>query len=337
MSIRLGEVAAHAGVSTATVSRVLNNRAGVSESTRASVLASIDVLGYQRPTQLLARRSGQVGLVVPELDDPVIPLFAQFIESCLAQHGYMPLLCTRTPGGITEGEYVELLRDNGVSGIIFVAGLHADSTADLSHYRRLSEIGLPTVCINGFAAEIEATFISTDDQSAMDQAVKHLAMLGHTRIGLAVGPERLVPSQRKSAGFARAIRAHLGDVEVRVASGLPSVAGGSSSATSLLAEGCTAIVCGSDLIALGAVRAARREGLSVPFDVSVIGYDDSMLMGFADPALTTIRQPVLAMGTAAVDALIDEIAGRSRLRSELLFAPELVLRDSTAAVRASAR
>lgn len=330
MSIRLGAVAAHAGVSTATVSRVLNGRAGVSEATRASVLASIDVLGYERPSQLLARRSGQIGLVVPELDDPVIPLFAQFIESCLAQNGYMPLLCTRTRGGITEAEYVELLRDHGVSGIIFVAGLHADSTADLSHYHRISDVGLPTVCINGFANEVEATFISTDDISAMEQAVKHLAMLGHTQIGLAVGPERLVPSQRKVAGFTQAIHAHLGpDAQVHVASGLQSVAGGTTSATSLLALGCTAIVCGSDLIALGAIRAVRRQGLSVPHDVSIIGYDDSMLMAFADPALTTIRQPVLAMGSAAVDALIDEISGHPRLRDELLFTPELVLRDST--------
>lgn len=315
------------------MSRVLNNRAGVSDATRAAVLASVDVLGYQRPAQLVPRRAGQVGLVVPELDDPVIPLFAQFIESCLAQAGFMPVLCTRTPGGVTEPEYVDLLRDHGVAGMIFVAGLHADSTADLGHYHRLIESGLPTVFINGYADEINAAFVSTDDIVAMDQAVKHLVELGHTRIGLAIGPDRFVASQRKSAGFSRAMRRHLGEgADPQIAAGLHSVEGGTAATTRLLGQGCTAIVCGSDLIALGAIRAARRQSLVVPHDVSIIGYDDSRLMAFTDPALTTIRQPVLAMGSAAVDALVNEIAGHSRLRDELLFTPELVLRESTGSV-----
>ncbi len=267
---------------------------------------------------------------MPELDDPVVPLFAQFIESSLAQAGYMPLLCTRTVGGVSEPEYVDLLREHGVAGIIFVAGLHGDSTADLTHYHRLTDSGLPTVLINGYAAEIDTAFISTDDAAAMDQAVKHLVALGHATIGLAVGPDRLVASQRKATGFADAIRRQVGEnAPVRVATGLHSVEGGTAAAVRLLDDGCTAIVCGSDLIALGAIRAARRRGLSVPRDVSIIGYDDSRLMAFTDPALTTIRQPVIAMGAAAVDTLVNEIAGQSKLRDELLFTPELVLREST--------
>lgn len=333
MGANLGEVAAHAGVSTATVSRVLNNRAGVAEATRAAVLASVDVLGYQRPTQLVARRSGQIGLVVPELDDPVIPLFAQFIESCLAQAGFMPLLCTRTPGGVSEPEYVELLREHGVSGIIFVAGLHGDSTADLGHYHKLITSGLPTVFINGYAAELDAPFVSSDDHAAMHQAVRHLAELGHEHIGLAVGPDRLVVSQRKSEGFTRAIRATFGaDAQLRIASGLPTVEGGTAAATRLISEGATAVVCGSDLIALGAVRAAQRLGLTVPSDVSVVGYDDSRLMAFTDPAMTTVRQPVLAMAAAAVETLVNEIAGHTHLRDEMIFSPELIVRESTARV-----
>ncbi|MFT4213603.1 MAG: LacI family DNA-binding transcriptional regulator [Microbacterium sp.] len=336
MGANLSAVAAHAGVSTATVSRVLNGRAGVSEATRASVLASVDVLGFQRPAQLIPRRSGQIGLIVPELDDPVVPLFAQFIESCLAQAGYMPLLCTRTPGGVTESEYVDLLRGHGVAGIIFVSGLHGDSTADLTHYHRLIDSGIPTVLIGGYTDEIDAAFVSTDDIAAMDQAVRHLVELGHTRIGLAVGSDRFVASQRKSAGFARAVHKYLGsDAEVHIASSLSTVEGGAAAATRLVGEQCTAIVCGSDLIALGAIRAVRREGLEVPRDVSIVGYDDSRLMAFTDPALTTIRQPVLAMGSAAVDALVDEIGGQARLRDEMLFTPELVLRESTASVPVS--
>lgn len=275
---------------------------------------------------------------MPELDDPVVPLFAQMIESCLAQSGFIPVLCSRTPGGATEQEYIEMLRGQGVAGIISVAGAHGDSTADLAHYHQLTESGLPLVLINGYTAEIDAAFISTDDGLAMDQAVRHLADLGHTKIGLAVGPDRFVASQRKASGFIRALTRYLGSKpETHTAMGFSSVEGGTASARRLLAEGCTAIVCGSDLIALGAIRAARRENLSVPGDISIIGYDDSRLMAFTDPALTTIRQPVLAMSAAAVEALINEITGQSRLRDELLFAPELVLRESTGGVAAGER
>jgi LacI family repressor for deo operon, udp, cdd, tsx, nupC, and nupG len=109
-----------------------------------------------------------------------------------------------------------------------------------------------------------------------------------------------------------------------------TVEGGQAAASALLDQGCTAIVCGNDLMAFGAVRAARARGLSVPADVSVVGFDDSPLIGFADPPLTTLRQPVEAMGQAAVNALLEEIAGTPAPHVEYVFQPDLVVRASTA-------
>src|SRR5215510_12827450 len=148
---RLLDIALQAQVSEATVSRVLNDKPGVSPETRQAVLTALDVLGYERPTKLRKRSAGLVGLVVPELDNPIFPAFAQVIESVLAQHGYTPVLCTQTPGGVTEDEYVEMLLDRQVSGIIFVSGLHADTAADKERYHRLVGRGLPIVLVNGFA------------------------------------------------------------------------------------------------------------------------------------------------------------------------------------------
>jgi len=107
-------------------------------------------------------------------------------------------------------------------------------------------------------------------------------------------------------------------------------------ATRLIAKGATAIVCGSDLMALGAVRAARALGLDVPGDISVVGYDDSLLIAFTDPPLTTVRQSVQAMSEAAVRALLDEIAGEPAPRAEYIFRPDLVVRSSTGACRTAA-
>src|SRR5512138_1487585 len=183
MPARLSDIAAQAKVSEATVSRVLNDKAGVSGETRQAVLTALDVLGYERPARLHRRSAGLVGLVVPELDNPIFPAFAQVIESVLAQQGYTPVLCTQTPGGVTEDEYVEMLLDRQVSGIIFISGLHADTTADPDRYRKLIGRPLPIVMINGFVEGVEAPFISCDERTASELAVSHLAALGHRRIG----------------------------------------------------------------------------------------------------------------------------------------------------------
>lgn len=327
------DVAAHAGVSEATVSRVLNAKSGVSAETRQAVLTAMDVLGYERPSRLRSRSAGLVGLIVPELENPIFPAFAQVIETMLAQHSFTPVLCTQTPGGVPEDEYVEMLLDRRVSGIIFVSGLHADTQADHGRYHELRKRGVPMVLINGYIEGLDVPFISNDHANAVELAGSHLVSLGHRRIGLAIGQDRYMPTQRKIEGFRRTMKALLGDDDPPISSSFYTVEGGGASARSLLDLGCTGIICGSDLMALGAIRAVRACGLSVPADVSVVGYDDSALIAFTDPPLTTVRQPVLAMGRAAVQSLIDEIGGSNAPQTEFLFAPELVVRGSTAPVR----
>jgi alanine racemase len=324
---RLADIAAQAGVSEATVSRVLNDRPGVSLDTRQAVLTALDVLGYERPERLRKRSAGLVGLVVPELENPVFPKFAQVIESALAQHGFTPVLCTQTAGGVTEDEYVEMLLDRQVAGIIFVSGLHADTTADHDRYRKLIDRPLPIVLINGYVEDIDAPFVSCDEALASRLAVAHLVALGHTRIGLINGPERFQPVRRKLAGYRAETAAH--GLAEHIELSLFGVEGGQVATGRLLDRGVTAITCGSDLMALGAIRAVHARGLSVPGDVSVVGYDDSPLMAFTDPPLTTVRQQITAMSNAAVRALLDEIDGHAAPHSEYVFRPELVVRGST--------
>ena len=332
---RLADIAAQAGVSEATVSRVLNGKPGVAAATRQSVLAALDVLGYERPTRLRQRSAGLIGLITPELSNPIFPALAQVIEQVLTRYGYTPVLCTQTPGGSTEDELVEMLVERGVTGIVFVSGLHADTTADTARYDKLQGQGVPFVMINGYSEKVAAPFISPDDRAAMWMAVRHLAGLGHERIGLAVGPARFVPVLRKEEGFVAALAEVLGFSEEQgrdlIQHSLFTVEGGQAAANVLLDKGCTAIVCGSDLMAFGAIRGARSRGLAVPKDISVVGFDDSPLIAFADPPLTTIRQPVEAMGAAAVNVLLEEIGGNPAQRGEFVFQPELVVRGSTGA------
>src|SRR3954470_11372862 len=144
MSQRLADVARKVGVSEATVSRVLNEKPGVSESTRQAVLTALDVLGYERPTKLRGERARLVGLVLPELQNPIFPAFAEVVSGALAQQGYTPVLCTQTVGGVSEADYVDLLLQQQVSGVVFAGGLFTQAGVVHEHYLRLLDIKLPT-------------------------------------------------------------------------------------------------------------------------------------------------------------------------------------------------
>lgn len=334
MRPRLSDIAGKVGVSEATVSRVLNGRSGVSEATRRAVLTAVDMLGYERPAQLRTERARLVGLVLPELQSPIFPAFAEVVAGALAQQGFTPVLCTRTEGGITESDYVDLLLEQHVSGVVFAGGAYAQADASHDHYTRLAEHKLPVVLVNAAVDSLRFASVTCDDASAADQAASHLLSLGHTRIGLVLGPLDHIPSLRKLQAIEKMVaagRLHLPPAHVARAD--YSIEGGQAAATELLQFGITGILCASDPLALGVVQAVRRAGMTVPDDVSVVGYDDSRFMRFTDPALTTVRQPIEAMGRAVVDRLIAQINGRPDSRGELVFTPELVVRNSTGPAR----
>jgi LacI family transcriptional regulator, repressor for deo operon, udp, cdd, tsx, nupC, and nupG len=325
---RLADVAKYAGVSEATVSRVLNQKPGVAKATRDIVLTALDVLGYERPTQLRGERARLVGLVLPELQNPIFPAFAEVVADALAKKGFTPVLCTRTSAGISEADYVDMLLDHQVSGVIFSGGLYAQAAADHEHYFRLRERGLPAVLVNAAYEDLGFPRISTDDHSAVEQAFTHLRSLGHERIGMVLGPADHVPSARKLAAFQELSGVHGNDAAL-VERGTFSMEGGSAAGLRVVRRGATGVICASDVIALGVVRGARRGGHAVPGELSVIGFDDSPLMASTDPPLTTVRQPIEAMGRSAVATLAGLIGGAAASSEELFFEPELVVRGST--------
>jgi DNA-binding LacI/PurR family transcriptional regulator len=327
---KLSDVAKKAGVSEATVSRVLNDKPGISASTRAAVLTALDVMGYERPTQLRGERARLIGLVLPELQNPIFPALAEVVGGALAQRGFTAVLCTRTTSGMSEADYVDMLLERQVSGMVFGGGQYAEADAPHGHYLRLLELRLPVVLVNAASEHLDFPRVSTDDAVAVEQAFGHLVSLGHERIGLILGPPDHMPSRRKQEAFELAAsRAGLAAPAEYVEHTMFSIEGGQVAASRLLKQGVTGIVCASDPIALGAVRAVRRAGLRVPQDASVVGYDDSAFMNCTDPPLTTVRQPLEAIGRAAVAMLVGQIDGIPVTAEELLFEPELVVRGST--------
>jgi DNA-binding LacI/PurR family transcriptional regulator len=200
---------------------------------------------------------------------------------------------------------------------------------------------MPLVLVNGAIDGLDVPTIANDDVAAIEMAIAHLTELGHVRIGLAAGPDRFIPVIRKLWGFRGAMARHTSlsraEIDDLIVHELFTVDGGAAAAARLLDRGVTAIAAASDLMALGAVRAVRARGLRVPQDVSVIGYDDSPLIAFSDPPLTTIRQNVTAMSETAVNSLVEIIGGSDSRAKEFTFRPELVVRGSTAPCVVQAR
>jgi DNA-binding LacI/PurR family transcriptional regulator len=241
------------------------------------------------------------------------------------------VLCTQTTGGVSEADYVDLLLQQQVSGIVFIGGLYAQEDAPHEHYARLAERRLPTVLVNAAIKDLDFPCVSCDDTVAIEQAMGHLLSLGHSRIGVLIGPPDHVPSQRKlAAARVVASRAGISLDPDQIAHSLYSLEGAQASTMRLLEAGVSGIVCASDPMALGAIRAAKRTGLNVPRDLSVVGFDDSALMNSIDPPLTTVRQPIEPMCRMIIELLVSQIAGNGMSHDELLFEPELVVRGSTA-------
>ncbi|GAA2985701.1 LacI family transcriptional regulator [Streptomyces fulvorobeus] len=323
-------VAEFAGVSEVTVRRVLNGSPAVAEGTRERVLRALDVIGLQRPAAMAAERSPLVGLVVPDLQNPVFPAFAEALAERLNKRGFIPVLCTRTADGVSEANYIDMLLAQDIGGIIFVGSSYADAGTEQG--AALKERQVPVVLVNAADENPDAVQVAADDAYAVRQAMVHLDGMGHERIGLLIGPGGHVPSARKLSGFAdfwQAKEVASGRWLPWVAHALFSLEAGASAVQELLRQGVTAVICGSDVLALGAVRGVRRRGLEVPGDVSVVGFDDSAFMGSVDPPLTTSRQPVAAMADAAVNGLVAQMDGRQTAAGVILFQAELIVRMST--------
>ncbi|NUR85923.1 MAG: LacI family DNA-binding transcriptional regulator [Nonomuraea sp.] len=317
-------IAKRVGVSAATVSRVLNDRPGVAAETRERVLRAIREQGMVAPAPAT---EPFVGIIVPELDNPVFPLLAGAVESRLGAYGVTAMIGSSTKRGPTELDYLASLVRQRLHGLVLISGRHANPAADHGFYWQLHQQHVPMVLVGGQVPGLPVSTVTTDEAAGAAMAVAHLRSLGHTRIGLAGGQAYLRPSQNRLRGFRREMRRTLG--EALYAETDYSLTGGHAAARRLLAAGATAIVAGSDLMALGALGAVREAGLSVPGDVSVIGYDDSYLAAHCSPPLTTVRQPVGQMAAAAASALWERLQGYHTPHVDHVFAPALTVREST--------
>lgn len=327
---RLIDIARTAGVSEATVSRVLNGRSGVNEATRRSVLEVAQKMG--RAVGPMATGGGPlVGVLVPDLENQVFTAWVERIEAELFELGASTLVALRARTVEREREILQRFQHLGVEAIIVISGHHAQQRAPLDHYREVTAAGIPLVLINGVREDLDAAYLSTDDEHAVRVVLTHLQELGHQRVGLAVGDEHTWPVREKVRVF-EAFTAQWQEGPQPIAFTDFSYAGGYEAARDLVGRGATAIICGSDVMAAGALEGVRSQGLSVPREISVVGYDDVFWASLTNPPLTTVRQAVGSIARAAVRAALGGGEDSRRpARTEVVVRPQLIMRGSTGA------
>lgn len=336
-SMTLKGLARALGVHASTVSRALDPRRQglVAPAMVEKVRAAAARLGY-RPDPIAAslrtRRSRLIGVLVPDIANPVFSPIIGGIADALARAGYALVVADAGIDGARQTDMAERLLAQRVDGLILATASRADGLVESCRAR-----GLPVVLVNRAADDTRVPAIVSDDVAGMALVVAHLAARGHARIGHVAGPAHLSTGHLRRVGFEAAMRAAGLAIDagaIRTAPAFTREAGEAAAAELLAARpDLTAIVAANDLLALGAYGAARARGLRCPADISITGHNDMPLVDLVDPPLTTVRIEHRAMGTHAADAVLAMLNDASVPPTSLRLAPSLVVRGSTSAPR----
>lgn len=333
MTATIREVAEAAGVSVATVSRVVSgSEHRVAGPTRSRVLAAVARLSYQPnlvAQGLKNRITRTIGLIVPDISNPFFPAIVRGIEDVANQAGLAVLLCNTYEDLAKERSYLALLRKRMVDGLIFTT-----VGANTEHLRMLRRQRMPAVLIARAPGGVDMDAVLVDNRRGEREAVEHLMRLGHRRIAFIGGPATLPVAGERLAGY----RDALGAAGIRfepslVFDGGFRPEGGAAAVEALLRRRAkfTAIVAANDLMAIGAMEDLHRRGRRLPDDVAVVGFDDITFASLVEPPLTTIAQPKYQMGRLAMERLLQLLNGGASRPSRLVLEPRLVVRESCGA------
>lgn len=297
------------------------------------MLAISAELNYQPSvvaSALTGKRTYTVGLLIPDLANPFFAEIARHIEDRANQLGYNVMICNTDNNEQKVMNYVRLLRQKSVDGIIVATGTHNDDVL-----QELINHKIPISLIARDRLHMSASSVLVDDYSGGYLATSYLLKLGHRRIAIVAENRRVASSEDRIRGYQRALEeAGLIDEQLILESDY-SIQGGQRAGALLLDSDHppTAIFACNDLLAIGVVQAAYERNLSIPGDLSIVGFDNTILAEITAPPLTTIAQPIEAMGHQVVDLIASEINAASKIKQRIVLVPELIIRGSTAAPR----
>lgn len=328
------DVALKANVSTATVSRALMNPDKVSQATRNRVEQAALEVGYLPQSlgrNMKRNESRTILVIVPDICDPFFSEVIRGIEVTAAEHGYLVLIGDCAHQNQKEKTFIDLIITKQIDGMVLLSS-RLPFDASVEEQRNLP----PMVMSNEFAPELELPTVHIDNLTAAFNAVNYLHELGHQRIGCIAGPEDMPLCHYRQQGYVQALRRNGITVDPHyIARGNFTFEAGANALEQLLAQPVppTAVFCHSDVMALGALSLAKRRGLKVPDDLSIVGFDNIALSEFCDPPLTTVSQPRFDIGREGMLLLLEQMQGHNVNSGSRLLDCELIVRGSTQKIR----
>ncbi|MEX5719964.1 LacI family DNA-binding transcriptional regulator [Geodermatophilus maliterrae] len=341
MTASIRDVAEHAGVSVGTVSNVLNRPDVVSAPTRARVLGAIAALGFVRnesARHLRAGHSRTVGLVVLDIANPFFTDVARGVEDVVNGAGLALILCNSDDRPEKEAAHLDVLAEQRVQGVLITP------TAELTpHLQTLRRHGVPVVLVDRRAPGRDQCSVAVDDVLGGRLAAEHLLERGHRRIAFIGGSSGLPQVQERHAGVEAAVREASGsdDALLVLSPQALTVEAGREAAARIVglpaSRRPTAAVCANDLMALGVLQEMVRQGVRVPDEFAIVGYDDIDFAAAAAVPLTSVRKPRQELGSRAAQLLLDEARGEGHEHVQQVFEPTLVVRESSRVRRSGGR
>ena len=331
--VTLRDVAAKAGVDSSTASRALNEETShlLSDDTVARVAKAAEELGY-RPNaiarSLRTNRTMTVGILVPDVENPLFPPIVRGMEDELARSGYTVLLANTDNDPEHERAVAQSMLARQIDGLAI-----ASARLDHEGLDWLDPHTIPLVFVNRMETEHDVPWVIPDDAVGVAALMEHLFDLGHTKIAQVSGPQRLSTSRARYDGYKRELRRRgiKFDKNRVVFADAFSIVGGAKACRELLDRDVefTAVFAGNDLIAIGCLDTLRDDGLKVPEDVSLAGYNDLLLVDKLNPSLTTVRVPKYEMGVTAARLLLARMRGDDEIDGHVKLEPQLIVRQST--------
>ena len=323
--MRIKDVAERAGVSPATVSRVLNGAASVRAEYRERVLRVIEELGY-RPNRLASnlrrQKAEMIGVVVSDIENPHFTQMVRAVEDAAFRSGYRVLLCNTDENPEKQKAYLQVLAAERVLGVLI-----SPSDPAGEEISELIELGIPVIAFDRSVDDPRADAVIVDNAAGTRLATEFLIRAGHERIGFVSGLDDIETSVERQLGYERAMRE--AGIEPRSASGGYRIANGRTATEELLETGDpTALIVGNNFMTIGALEALRAHRIRVPEEMALVAVDDPFWAELVEPPLTTLAQPVREMAACAVELLLQRIGGGRERPGRMVFDFELRVRGS---------
>lgn len=325
------DVALHAGVSVTTVSHVVNGTRFVSETARQRVEEAVRELGYVPSAvarSLKHNTTRTFGMVIPNNSNPYFAEIIRGVEDRCFAAGYNVILCNSNDDPERQAGYLRVLAEKRIDGLVLVV-----TGSDAVARATLGGIAMPLVLLDREVSGVSGDLVEVNHVLGSQMATRHLLELGHPRVACISGPPGLSPSSQRRAGWKDALeKAGVERTESDLARGDFTARGGYLAMQALLKRRPrpTAVFACNDLMAFGALTAAREAGIAVPQQLSIVGFDDIDLAAFSAPPLTTVAQPKKQIGTVAADLLLDRVSNARTDNRQMILDPELRVRASTA-------